>query len=161
MKNIVLAALSFLCCLSITMTAAAHEHVKHQPMQTQCQKCYHKLSDKLQLTDAQKKQIKEIRSQYKSQMTGQRKLMKAIRANLHEIIKSDKLDQQKIDTLIKQQQEIVATKTRMNIMMKHQIYMSLTAEQKKKLDDMMKNWNNKNKCMCKKMTGKKEPVKNN
>lgn len=93
--------------------------------------------DKLDLTQEQKNQISAIKEKYKEQMKSNREEYKKLLSSMHDLIKSDKIDNAKLDDLINQKKELVASQFKLRIQMKHEIYHILTPSQQKQLDTMM------------------------
>ena len=118
-----------------------------------------KFADKLKLTDSQKKQMAAIQVEFRQQMKGHMKKMMDIRHQMRDLIQSDKLDQAKMDKLIKQKMEMVGKMTKFKMTMRNKMYNVLDANQKTMFKDMMQKMHMKRMEMHKKMMdmmGKKQ-----
>lgn len=102
-----------------------------------------KLEKELNLTSEQKNKIMEIRKQAKEQMKGKWEEMKNLYKQKKELVRSEKMDEAKLDELINQKKEIIATMMKTKIMTKHQIYNVLDAKQKEQYAAMMDKWEHK------------------
>jgi Spy/CpxP family protein refolding chaperone len=95
------------------------------------------MMDKLNLTEEQKNQIMAIKAKYKEQMKSNRAGYTALVSKMHELIKSDKIDESKLEELVNQKKELVAAQFKLKIQMKHEIYHVLAPSQQQQLDAMM------------------------
>lgn len=102
-----------------------------------------KMFQSLNLDSAQQEKIKAIKDQLRESQKSNWEQMKTIRSQIHDLIKSDKLDESKLDSLIAQKKELMATMMKTRIMAKNQIYNVLNAQQKTKFEQMMKEWEEK------------------
>ena len=105
--------------------------------------CSKNFAMKLDLTADQKAKIKVIMEQSHKDTMAQRKAMQPIKEQMRAMITSDTIDQSKLDTLISQKMEIVSSMMKNKIMVKHQIYLLLTPQQKVKFNEMMMKWDQK------------------
>ncbi|WP_207384182.1 Spy/CpxP family protein refolding chaperone [Legionella nagasakiensis] len=110
-----------------------------------------KISQELNLTADQKEKIKAIKEEARKSLQANKEEMISIRTQVKELIKSDKIDEAKLNKLLEQKKEILASKMKTKIMMKNQIYNVLNAQQKAKFSAMMDKWENKWKNKMKKM----------
>ncbi len=127
--------------------------------QCRCMPFMAKFADKLKLTDSQKKQMAAIQVEFRQQMKGHMKKMMDIRHQMRDLIQSDKLDQAKMDKLIKQKMEMVGKMTKFKMTMRNKMYNVLDANQKTMFKDMMQKMHMKRMEMHKKMMdmmGKKQ-----
>ncbi|KTD51102.1 Spy/CpxP family protein refolding chaperone [Legionella quateirensis] len=95
-----------------------------------------KISQNLNLTPDQKAKIKAIRVQAKTQLKSNYKQLKLIRALINDLIKAEKIDEAKLDTLINQRSKIKGALLKSHILMRHQIYTLLTAQQKQQYQEI-------------------------
>ncbi|KTC65976.1 envelope stress induced periplasmic protein (plasmid) [Legionella adelaidensis] len=128
MKKII--TLSFLALTLIATTAFAHMGMGG------CH-CMGQMMQELNLTPDQQKQIQQIKDQMKSQMQSNREQMQSLRTQMQTLIKSDKIDEAKLDSLVNQKKELMGTMMKAKIKMKNQIYNLLDAQQKTKFASMM------------------------
>jgi Spy/CpxP family protein refolding chaperone len=151
MKTKISLIITFLLALGLSLPALAchHDGMKNKPCKCSMGKAW---GHKLNLSDKQKKDMMNIRNQYKSQMQSLRQSMRELRKEMRAIIQSDTLDQKKIDALIEKKKDLVSNKMKLKIMMKHQMYKLLNEDQKMKLKQMMdKQQSKKMEMMNKKM----------
>ncbi|AHE67259.1 P pilus assembly/Cpx signaling pathway, periplasmic inhibitor/zinc-resistance associated protein [Legionella oakridgensis ATCC 33761 = DSM 21215] len=104
-----------------------------------------KLSQELDLTADQQAKIKAIKEQAQKDMSANEADMKNIRSQIKELIQSEKIDEDKLNKLIEQKKEIIASAMKTKIMMKNQIYNVLNAQQKAKFSALMDKWESKHK----------------
>ncbi|MCP0913451.1 MULTISPECIES: Spy/CpxP family protein refolding chaperone [Legionella] len=104
--------------------------------------CMHmkKMMQELNLTPEQQTKIKEIKDNAKSNMQAKREEMMSLKKQMKELVRSEKMDEAKLDQLINQKKELMASKMKAKIMMKNQIYNVLDAQQKAKFAAMMDKW---------------------
>ncbi|MBL7478946.1 Spy/CpxP family protein refolding chaperone [Legionella bononiensis] len=95
-----------------------------------------KISQNLNLTHDQKAKIKAIRVQAKTQLKSSYKQLKVIRAQINDLIKAEKIDEAKLDNLINQRSKIKGAMLKSHILMRHQIYSLLTAQQKQQYQEI-------------------------
>jgi len=141
--------------MSVTYPAIAGSHNKKDK-----QSYYKKFEEKLNLTDEQKKQIKDIKKQYWKDQKSKFEELRNLRQQMHELVKSEKIDEQKLQNYIDKKKEIVGAMTKSKIEMKNKIYNLLNEDQKKTFDEMLKKWQKKRYEMHKKMMDKKEANNN-
>ncbi len=144
-KMILLPALALSLTFSVPSFADQHENGQCPCMRMQ------KISQELNLTADQKEKIKAIKEEARKSLQANKEEMISIRTQVKELIKSDKIDEAKLNKLLEQKKEILASKMKTKIMMKNQIYNVLNAQQKAKFSAMMDKWENKWKNKMKKM----------
>ncbi|WP_131781470.1 Spy/CpxP family protein refolding chaperone [Legionella gresilensis] len=96
------------------------------------------MAQALQLTDAQKDQIKAIREKAKASLQSSKDQLRSIRSQIHDLITASTLDNSKLDSLISQKTAILGKMIRTKVEAKHQMYMVLNAQQQQKFQQMMK-----------------------
>lgn len=104
-----------------------------------CKKKSQMLSS-LNLTPGQESQIKAIRDKLKENMMSNHEKMKSIKEQIKSLIKSEKIDEAKLEQLIEQKKSIVGDTMKNRVMSKNKIYNLLTPEQKSQYSSMMDNW---------------------
>ncbi|QDP72613.1 hypothetical protein FOG18_08630 [Legionella israelensis] len=119
-----------------------------------------KMLEKLNLTDAQKKQIEDIKKQYKEGMRAKFGELKNLRSQMIDLVKSDKIDENQLNQLVNQKKEILGSILKSKIMMKNQIYNVLNDDQKKQYIDMMQKWMDKKMMHMQKMDKKDQTESN-
>ena len=97
-----------------------------------------KLSNSLNLTDDQKLKIKALRIQSRNALKTNYQQLKALRNQINAMVKMDKIDEGKLDSLIAQRNKIKAVMMKSHIMMRHQICSLLTDKQKIQFNEMKK-----------------------
>lgn len=105
--------------------------------------CMKRLSKELNLTKEQASKIKAIKEQAHKTMKGDYDKLKMIKSQLKTLVHSETLDESKLDALLAQKKELLASKMKTKIMMKHQIYNILTPDQKEKFSAMEQKWEKK------------------
>lgn len=105
--------------------------------------CKNNIYKKLELTPEQQTQIKAIREQANIIKIAKQKEMLSVNNQIQELIKADKLDEAKLDSLLNQKKELMASMIKNKVIVKHQIYNIFTAPQKEKYNEMMKAWEQK------------------
>lgn len=100
---------------------------------------HHALMESLpNLTEAQKTQLKEIREQGRKDSQPQREKMKAMREKLQNMKMSDNPNQKEIDTLIDEMHRLKAQMEKSRTASELKMRSVLTPEQRKVLDEKMK-----------------------
>ena len=113
--------------------------------------CAKKMADALQLTDAQKSQIKSIKTKAKEARENSKQELAKIKSQLKNFATADKVDEQALDKLASQRASILAAMTKSRIMTKNAIYNVLTTEQKAQFKEMHDKWSKLDKhthCKC-------------
>jgi protein CpxP len=104
MNRNIITLLAFLISISLTqITFADNNNSK-----ASCS-CKNKLYKKLDLTAEQQTQIKAINDQASIIKLAKQKEMLKINNEIHELIKADKLDESKLDTLLTQKKDLMAS----------------------------------------------------
>jgi Spy/CpxP family protein refolding chaperone len=114
-------------------------HQKH----CQAHERFDKLATELELTPAQKEKIKAYKEQSRSAMKADYHQLKALRSQINELVKSDKMDETKLDALVTQVNKIKGDMLKQRIMIQHQMYSLLTEKQKIKYLELRKKWETK------------------
>lgn len=98
---------------------------------TQCHCSGHKsMSGKLNLTDEQKGKIKAIKTAAHKSLKADHQQVILLRQQINTLVKTDKLDENKLDDLINQLAKIKSSMLKTKTIMKNQIYNVLTVQQK-------------------------------
>ncbi|KTC67928.1 16 kD immunogenic protein [Legionella birminghamensis] len=105
----------------------------------------------LQLTQDQQDKIKAIKDNAKSTMKDNWQQMKSIREEMKALVMSPTLDQAKLDSLIQQKTNLMASMMKTKITMKNQIYNLLNDQQKQQYQTLMSQWEAKRKQMWQNM----------
>lgn len=108
------------------------------------------MSKNLQLTKAQRAELKKIKQSTQPQREALRTEIRALRKQMKELSMSGDVDQTKAKALIEKQTTLMGKIMRMNLETKQKVYAVLTPEQQKKLKEMVE------KRMKKKMQMRKE-----
>ncbi|STX51816.1 envelope stress induced periplasmic protein [Legionella busanensis] len=96
------------------------------------------MAQALQLTDAQKDQMKAIREKAKASLQANKDQMRSIRSQMHDLITSSSMDSSKLDSLISQKTALLGKMIRTKVEAKHQMYMVLNPQQQQKFQQMLK-----------------------
>lgn len=115
--------------------------------------CAKEMAKTLQLTDAQKAQIKTIRSKAKEARESSKQKLAKIKSQLKNFATTDKVDEQALEKLVNEKASIHASMTKSRIMTKNAIYNILTPEQKVQFKEMHDKWSKLDKhshCKCSK-----------
>jgi protein CpxP len=99
--------------------------------------CMKQMVQELNLTTEQKQKIEAIKLGTKQKFQAQKDEMKSLHNQMKNLIKSDKIDQTKLDSLVNQKKEIMGAIMKEKIVMKNQIYNVLDNTQKEKFMSMM------------------------
>ena len=110
-----------------------------------------KWQEKLDLTDAQVKQIKAIKEESWSKLKANYEQMKSLRKEMHTLATSGKMDQNKVNELVNQKKELIGENTKIKLDTKNKIYNLLNDQQKQKFSAMMEKWQQKRMERMKKM----------
>ncbi len=138
MNRKIISLLALIVSISLTQITFADSNTS----KASCS-CKNKLYKKLDLTSEQQTQIKAINDQASTIKLAKQKEMLKINNEIHELIKADKLDESKLDTLLTQKKNLMASMIKNKVIVKNQIYNILTASQKEKYSEMMKDWEQK------------------
>jgi len=122
-----------LLSLALTQTAFAfHHNAKEHPGKM------NQLSQKLQLTPEQKASVKTLEESMRKRMRPMREESKKIDAMLHQITINAQLDEEKLNTLVKQKTTLIAEIIKNKITFKNKLYNILDPKQKEIFSNMMK-----------------------
>lgn len=102
--------------------------------------CMKKAFKTLGLTPEQEAKIKAIRTQANLVKLAKRQEIVTINNQIQALVRDDKLDDTKLDVLLEQKKQLMATMIKNKVLVKHQIASVLTAQQKTKYDELMKSW---------------------
>ncbi|MGQ3889044.1 Spy/CpxP family protein refolding chaperone [Legionella sp. CNM-1927-20] len=103
-----------------------------------CKKSMMQISQALQLTDAQKDQIRSIREKAKASIQSSKDQLRSIRSQMHDLITSSSMDNSKLDSLISQKTAVLGKMIRVKVEAKHQMYMVLNPQQQQKFQQMLR-----------------------
>lgn len=133
---------------AITMTLAlVLAQVSYADHKGYCPKLMTKMTQALSLDDAQVEKIKQLKQQAHLKMKDIKKRMKIIRGQIKNAVYSDKMNVSNLDAMIKIKAALLEQKMKIKYMMKHNVYNTLNADQKKKFKDF---WAQKRKAYMKK-----------
>lgn len=107
---------------------------------TMCQKRMDFMAKTLQLDSTQQAKIKEIHDGAKAQMQANWQQMKGLRDQMKQLVASDKLDQDKLNTLVEQKTALMGTMMKARATMMNQVYNVLNDQQKKQFHEAMNKW---------------------
>ncbi|MFC3909399.1 Spy/CpxP family protein refolding chaperone [Legionella dresdenensis] len=105
-----------------------------------CHQRMDQMMGSLNLTDAQKTQIKTITEQSREAMQTNMTQMKTLQGQIKDLITSEKVDEAKLNDLISQKTSLMATMMKSKIMVKNQIYNVLDSKQQQQFKDLMTQW---------------------
>lgn len=104
---------------------------------------FDKLATALELTPEQKEKIKTYKEQARASMKENHTQLKALRSQITVLVKSDKIDEAKLDDLVAQVNKIKGAMLKSRIMMQHELYTLLTDKQKAKYQELKQQWEDK------------------
>lgn len=142
MNRKVLGLVTLVVSIALCQITFADNHSTKSSMQASCP-CKNKFFKKLDLTPEQQTQIKAIKEQANVQRAVKQKEIVAIDNQIQELTRAEQLDEAKLDMLLNQKKEIMASLIKNKIIVKHQVYNILTAQQKDKYNEMIKEWEKK------------------
>lgn len=142
MNRKILGLVALIVTVAFNQVTFADSHYTKPSKQASCA-CKNNLFNKLDLTPEQQTQMKAIKEQANVQRAAKQKEIVAIDNQIQELTRADQLDEAKLDTLLNQKKEIMASVIKNKIIVKHQVYNILTAQQKDKYNEMMKEWEKK------------------
>ena len=102
-----------------------------------CKRGLMKMLEPLQLTDAQKDQIKAIRDKAKASLQSNKDQLRSIRTQIHSLITTSSMDNTKLDSLISQKTTILGNMIRVKATAKNQIYNVLNPQQQQQFQQML------------------------
>ncbi|MCX7115315.1 MAG: Spy/CpxP family protein refolding chaperone [Gammaproteobacteria bacterium] len=122
--------------LSLSFSQAAFSHESHQ---TGCpyDHCVRAAVKSVHLTKDQQTKVDAMKAEMKASLHGKWSEMKELHAQAKVLIRSEKMDEAKLDTLINQKKELMGSIMKTKIMMKHHMYNVLDAKQKASLSTKM------------------------
>lgn len=104
---------------------------------------FDKLAQELQLTPEQKAKMKTYKEQARASMKANHAQLKALRGQINTLVKSDKIDEAKLNGLVEQVNKIRGNMLKNRIMMQHELYSILTDKQKAKYQELKQGWEKK------------------
>lgn len=104
-----------------------------------------KLATELELTPEKKEKIKTYKEQARASMKENYAQLRALRGQISALIKSDKIDEAKLDDLVAQVNKIKGAMLKSRIMIQHELYSLLTDKQKAKYQQLKQQWEDKHK----------------
>ena len=102
-----------------------------------------KLAAELNLTSEQQAKVKALKEQGYADMKANLTQLKALRGQIGDLVKADKIDEAKLDSLVEQINKIRGSMLKSRILMQHQMYSLLTEQQKAKFLELKKKWDEK------------------
>lgn len=103
-----------------------------------CREGLSKMVQSLHITNDQKTQIQPILTQLQADQKATSAQMDTVESQLNDQLKSDSIDQSKVGDLVDQKVKLIGDTIKNDIKAKTQIFAILTAEQKTKLQGMIK-----------------------
>ncbi|WP_078767346.1 Spy/CpxP family protein refolding chaperone [Legionella maceachernii] len=98
---------------------------------------FKQMINSLHLSSDQQAKINAIKEQAKTTMQANHQQIKALRSQLNQLVESDNMDESKLDSLINQKKELMASMIKTKMMAKHQMYAVLNTQQKAQFQQMM------------------------
>lgn len=129
--------------LSAVQPVFADQHKDYQDKGICHCKQMAKMADKLDLTKDQKAKIKAIKETGIKTMKTDSDELRQIRKEMKNLVKSDKMDEAKLEKLIDRKKAIIASMWKEKTMLTHQMYQVLDAKQKEKFSKLMDKWEEK------------------
>jgi|GEM_PF-2484755 len=99
-----------------------------------------KMKQELKLTPEQQEKIKALKEKWKEDKKAKREAMMSVNKQVRELVKEDKLDDAKLDKLVNEKTEMMASMMKNNIKLKHEIYNVLDSKQKEQFSALMEKW---------------------
>jgi protein CpxP len=121
--------------LSLLFSQASFSHNEHAGHKHVCMKNAYQ---ELNLSADQKSKISSIKAQARENMKGKWQEMHAIHQQMREVVRTNKLDHSKVDSLISRKKELVGSMMKTKLETRHQIYNVLDEKQKGKFDSLTK-----------------------
>lgn len=131
---------AFTLALFLGQPSFAHCHhkqcdEKHQQLD--------KLATELNLTPEQQAKVNALKEQGHADMKANLTQLKALRGQIGDLVKANKIDEAKLDSLVEQINKIRGSMLKNRILMQHQMYSLLTEQQKAKFLELKKKWDEK------------------
>lgn len=104
---------------------------------------FRKVVETLNLTAEQKTKIQAIREQAKKDIDAKHEELRKIRMQINDAYRDKTMDSSKIDSFVTQKKDIIGDIMKVRMTERYDISNVLTDEQKTKLVDMMKSWEEK------------------
>lgn len=113
---------------------SSHNHIKQAQDMSHCmQNAIHSLH----LTADQQKQIDAIKAQVKQNRQELMQKMSPLHDQIKALVRADTWDESKLDSLINQKKELIASYIKVRVTAKHQMYTLLDEKQKAKFSVMV------------------------
>ncbi|MDP3706431.1 MAG: Spy/CpxP family protein refolding chaperone [Legionellaceae bacterium] len=144
MKFMSLSALALSLSLCQSSVAFAH-HEDHERCFDAGGMKMHKMIENLDLTAEQKDKIKSISDKAHEVGKAKRDELHAIHMQVNDVFDSHSMNETKIDGFVSQEQQIIGAMIKLKMMERLDICNVLTDEQRAKMADMMKKWEEKHK----------------
>lgn len=142
MNRKIVSLLVLVASIALSQITFADSNTTKSDTKSSCP-CKNKFYKKLDLTPEQQTQINAIREQANVLRAAKQKEMQALDNQIQDVSRADQLDEAKLDALLNLKKEIMASLIKSKIMVKHQVYNVLTAQQKEKYNEMMKDLESK------------------
>ena len=97
-----------------------------------CGDRFKNVGESLKLTDEQQAKLKDIKDQFMSSVKSSKDQMSGLRKEIMQQVQSDSMDQSKLDDLISKKTQLIGTIMKAEVTARHDLYMLLTPEQKKR-----------------------------
>ena len=143
MKQLTSIVAATVLSLGISQAVYADHHEGKYQKKCPCIQKVDKMAKKLDLTKEQQDKISAIRNKAREATKADWKQLKALRVKMHDLVKSDTIDQEKMKALIDERKDISGRMSEVRLQMKHDIYQVLTPEQRGKFEVMMQEWRKK------------------
>ena len=115
------------CVLSLSQLAFSHDMNKYDH---EYKHCAHKAMKSIHLTQEQQTKMKAMKEQLHEKLKGREASMKELHSKIKVLIRSDKIDEHKLDSVVNEKKELVGSMMKSNIMLRHDMYHLLDAKQK-------------------------------
>ncbi len=101
---------------------------------------FDKLAQDLNLTADQKAKISAFKEKARASFKANYAQLRALRSQVNTLVKADKIDEAKLDSLVEQINKIRGSMLKNRIMMQHEMYSLLSDKQKAKFLELKKKW---------------------
>ena len=101
---------------------------------------FDKLAQELNLTADQKAKLKAYKEKAKTNFKENYAQLRILRSQINSLVKTDKIDEAKLDVLIEKVNKIRASMLKSKIMMQHEMFALLNDDQKAKFLELKKKW---------------------